>query len=235
MTPARIARNAHKWIALIVCVQAMLWVTSGLYMVVVDLDFIHGDSLVRNLSTPPNRGASWVSLNEVRARYGPIEAVRIKGLPTVEAPLYELETPGGALLVDAWTGVQLSPLPESEIQKLAASYYAGPGALKSIVLLMTNPPPELGGRRLPLWRVEFDDRFDTTLYIHPDTGDLATRRHRYWRWFDFLWMLHIMDYETREDVNTPLLRVATGAGLLLALSGLWLVYFRFLRRAQPAR
>jgi hypothetical protein len=65
----------------------------------------------------------------------------------------------------------------------------------------------------------------------PGSGELVTRRHRFWRWFDFLWMLHIMDYESRENVNNALLRVATGVGVTLALSGLWLVYFRFLRRA----
>jgi uncharacterized iron-regulated membrane protein len=233
MKPARVARTLHKWIALAVCVQALLWVVSGLYMVSVDLDFIHGDSLVRNLRTPPPRADPWLPLHEVRSRYPGIEQLRIKGLPTVGHPVYDIVARGRSFLVDAVTGQQLSPLPEDAITTLANHYYAGPGTLRHVQLLTGEPPQEIQSRRLPLWRADFADRFDTTLYIDPANGELVTRRHRFWRWFDFLWMLHIMDYENREDVNNPLLRIATGGGLALALSGLWLVYFRFLRRTPP--
>lgn len=233
MKPARLARTAHKWIALVVCVQALLWVVSGFYMVVVDLDFIHGDSLVRNLVTAPPRDAPWVPLDEIRRRYAGIEQVRIKGLPGFDAPLYEITASDATILVDAATGQQLSPLPQAAIESLAKHYYAGSGALRALTLLTKHAPQEIQTRPLPLWRADFADRLETSLYIHPESGELVTRRHRYWRWFDFLWMLHIMDYENRENVNNVLLRVATGAGLTLALSGLWLVYFRFLRRAPP--
>ncbi len=62
-----------------------------------------------------------------------------------------------------------------------------------------------------------------------------TRRHELWRVFDFVWMLHIMDYDTRENVNNPLLRVFTWAAALMALSGAWLLLFSFPRRRQKAR
>lgn len=233
MKPARLARTVHKWIALIVCIQAVLWVVSGFYMVVVDLDFIHGDSLVRNLATPPPRGGPRVTVQELRGRYADIEQLRIKGLPGFAAPVYELTVRGETVLVDGATGQQLSPLEEPTVESLARQYYAGTGAFERLTLLTSDAPSEIQTRPLPLWRADFDDRFATSLYIHPASGELVTRRHRYWRWFDFLWMLHIMDYESRENVNNTLLRVATGLGVALALSGLWLVYFRFLRRAPP--
>src|SRR3546814_9748490 len=59
-----------------------------------------------------------------------------------------------------------------------------------------------------LWRVEFADNSESTLYLSPQTGELIAKRHDLWRWFDFLWMFHIMDYEERADVNNTLLRVA---------------------------
>jgi uncharacterized iron-regulated membrane protein len=233
MKPARLSRTLHKWIALIVCIQALLWVVSGFYMVVVDLDFIHGDSLVRNLATPPPRDRPRLAIQELRGRYAGIEQLRIKGLPGFAVPLYELTVDGETVLVDGATGRQLSPLAAPAIDSLARQYYAGTGALERLTLLTSDAPSEIQTRPLPLWRADFDDRFATSLYIHPASGELVTRRHRFWRWFDFLWMLHIMDYESRENVNNTLLRVATGLGVALALSGLWLVYFRFLRRAPP--
>jgi hypothetical protein len=44
-------------------------------------------------------------------------------------------------------------------------------------------------------------------------------------------MLHIMDYDKRTDVNNLLLRVASGVGLIFALSGAWLVFYSFRRRS----
>jgi uncharacterized iron-regulated membrane protein len=232
MTRALLARRLHKWIALIVGVQALLWVVSGFYMVVVDLDFIHGDPLVRNLTTAPPKTTPWTPIGALASKYAGISEVRIKGLPTHEHALYEIKTADGIVLLDAVTGEQLSPLSREQVAALANAYYAKSGSLSSLSLLTKNPPLEIQTRPLPLWRADFDDWLNTSLYVHPATGELVTRRHRFWRWFDFFWMLHIMDYEARENVNNTLLRVATGAGIVLAASGVWLLVFTLRRRAR---
>jgi hypothetical protein len=229
MTPARLARTLHKWLALFVGLQALVWIVSGFYMVVVDLDFIHGDSLVRNVSVPVLQAGRWLPIDELRRRYPAIESVRIKGLPGIAQPLFEIRQDGKVSLVNAATGERLSPLAERTVSALARQYYAGGGAIAETKLLVGEAPLEIQSRPLPLWRVRFDDWHDTTLYIHPESGDLVTRRHRSWRWFDFLWMLHIMDYESRTDVNNALLRVATIAGLVFAASGAWLLIYSFRR------
>lgn len=230
MVPARLSRTIHRWLALAFGAQALLWIVSGFYMVVVDLDFIHGDTLVRNLAPPPPRASTWHSLADVRARHPGIEQLRIKGLPGFGRPLYELRTANGLVLLDGTSGERISPLDRERVAALARRYYAGDAALTELVLLTGEPPLEIQSRRLPLWRARFDDWHETTLYIDPDGGDLVTRRHRAWRWFDALWMLHIMDYRTRTDVNNPLLRIATVAGLVFTATGLWLLWFSFRRR-----
>jgi hypothetical protein len=158
--------------------------------------------------------------------------VRIKGLPTFEHALYELKTGRGTVLVDAATAEQVSPLSREQVAALARAYFAKSGDLAGLTLLTENAPLEIQTRPLPLWRADFDDWLATTLYVHPDSGELVTRRHRFWRWFDFFWMLHIMDYEARENINNNLLRVAAAGGTVLALSGVWLLFFSFRRRAR---
>ncbi len=88
---------------------------------------------------------------------------------------------------------------------------------------------EIQTRRLPLWRVDFADRFSTSFYIDPYTGALATRRHQYWRIFDFLWMLHIMDYSDREDFNNPLIIFVALIAIWLGISGFILLFGTFNR------
>jgi hypothetical protein len=46
------ARKAHKWISLIIGVQALLWMISGVYMTVISLDIIHGDHLAHAHQQP---------------------------------------------------------------------------------------------------------------------------------------------------------------------------------------
>lgn len=239
MNAARLSRVAHKWLALIVGLQLVLWTVSGFYMVVVDLDFIHGDSLVRNERPQLVLPERMVSVAELRRRHPGIQDMVLRALPDDGAPAFEVSTAAGTKLVDAVSGKELSPFPEARIVSLARAYYAGDGAVESAALLTdaSTKPSELQEALLPMWRVDFDDRFATTLYLHPETGRLVTRRHRFWRWFDFLWSLHIMDYTTRTDVNNPLLRVATVLGLVTAATGVWLMFYSFgflQRRRRPA-
>lgn len=241
MNAARISRTTHKWLALIVGVQLVLWTASGFYMVVVNLDFIHGDTLVRNERPPLTLQDAVFPLAQVRRQYPDIHGVVLRALPDDGAPVYEVATAAGAVLVDAASGRKLSPLPEQRVRALAQAHYAGSGSLARSSRLVDedSKPMELQELPLPLWRVDFDDGLETSLYLHPDTGRLVTRRHRFWRWFDFLWSLHIMDYGQRTDVNNRLLRFATALGVAAAATGLWLVFFSFgflqrRRRPQPA-
>jgi uncharacterized iron-regulated membrane protein len=226
-----LARTLHKWLALFVGLQLLIWMVSGLYMVVVDLDFIHGDTLVRNQRTPLAQTSSVIPVSQLLQRYPEVTQVALRSLPESNEPVYEVATLGRRVLVHASTGHQLSPLSAGLIRQLARSYYAGKGELISVALLEHEVPMEARGRAPPLWRADFDDWLQTSLYLHPSTGVLVTRRHRLWRWFDFLWTLHIMDYVEREDMNNGLLRVSTVLGVITTLSGVWLLFFSF-RRAR---
>ena len=224
-----LSRSLHKWLALFVGVQLLIWAVTGFYMVAIDLDFIHGDPLVRNLRTPVGSTAAALPVSQLTSRYPEITLVSLHSLPVLSSPVYELTAAGRRVLVDAATGQQLSPLSSGMIRQLARSYYAGSGQLSAVQLLEHEVPMEVRGRAPPLWRADFDDWLQTTLYLHPDTGALVARRHRLWRWYDFLWMLHIMDYDERETPTGVVPRVATVLGAVTVVSGVWMLYFSFWR------
>ena len=46
MTLLRASRKAHKWLMLLLGIQFVIWSLSGAYMVILDIDYIHGDTLV---------------------------------------------------------------------------------------------------------------------------------------------------------------------------------------------
>ena len=234
LNPAIIARTLHKWLGLVVGVQLLIWLASGLYMVIVDIDFIHGDPFVKNMEemvTVPGTGQ--FSMAKLYAQYP--EANQISLRPVMGKTHYTVTTPDNRYLLDAETGALKSPLDEGAARQIARHHFAGTAPVINSSLISSNPPMEVQTRRLPLWRIDFDDRFATSFYIDPYNGSLVTRRHQYWRIFDFMWMLHIMDYDERSDAHNPLLIFAQVTGLSFAITGLWLLFYSFSGRGKKKR
>jgi uncharacterized iron-regulated membrane protein len=234
MKKAVLAYKLHKWLGLLIGLQVLIWLSSGLYMVIVDLDFIHGDPLVRNMQQAVVLpGAAATSVSSLQTRFP--QASRI-GLHTVmDQTFYSITTSDANYLVDLESGEIVSPLEEQQVRDIAVYHFNGDDPISAATLISSNPPMELGSRALPLWRIDFDDRYSTTFYISPNSGKLVTRRHQYWRIFDFLWMLHIMDYTERADAHNLLLKIAQITGLTFVLTGFWLLYFRLKPRKKQVK
>ena len=79
------------------------------------------------------------------------------------------------------------------------------------------------------WQVNFSDWANTSLYVSNIEARVITARSDIWRVFDFLWMLHIMDYDERDDFNNPLVILMATLGLFFVLSGVILVIKGFQR------
>ena len=220
-------RRAHQWIGLVIGVQALLWMISGLYMVVVPLEVVHGDHLAHVPTEQLDPSSRRITQAQLHAGHPGITSVRMKRLLGRE--VYEIRQDKKTSLVDAASGKTISPLDRDAIVALADAAYVGEGSIRGIEWV-ARAPREVGARPVPLWAVHYDGPGKSTLYFSPYSGDLVARRHELWRWFDFLWMFHIMDYEERANVNNSLLRIASMTGLAFALSGAWLLFYSFRRR-----
>ena len=95
-----------------------------------------------------------------------------------------------------------------------------------------GPHHEYRNLPLPAWVVHYKGPEDLKAYVSATDGSFQRVRHQSWRWFDFLWMTHTMDYKGRDNINTTLLRGFSLMGLITVLSGftLWAVSSPRLRR-----
>ena len=224
-----LVRRIHKWLALFVGIQAVIWTATGMYMVAVHIDTIHGDHLVRPTPSQPQPLAGLVSPAVVVAAQPDAREVRLQRL--LGRPVWRVDAKAGAYVVDARSGVRMAPITETQARAIASGHYTGSPDIVSVKLL-TEAPLEMQSRKPPYWQVEFAGWNRPTFYISPTTGELISRRHNLWRIFDFVWMLHIMDYDERTDVNNPLLRVATWSAVLMALAGATLLLWSFPRKKK---
>lgn len=77
---------------------------------------------------------------------------------------------------------------------------------------------------LPAYVISYESDDALKAYVSIKDGKFQTVRHRSWRWFDFLWMTHTMDYEGRDNFNSIVLRAFSLLGLITVLSGFLLWY-----------
>lgn len=211
----------HKWAALVVGIQLLLWVAGGLVMSLSDIDEVHGDLTKAPIEPKPLVGDGLVALESIFDRVSnPIAELRLS--TGFSGPQYRLtDIHGGVHRFDARTGKPLGAIDADQALAVAAANYSGNGVGRSPTRVNRNSTEYRG--RLPAWRVDFDDEAATTLYVAADDGEVVARRNRIWRIYDFAWMLHIMDYREREDFNHPLLVSASVLALLVALSGVYLI------------
>jgi uncharacterized iron-regulated membrane protein len=218
----RNATRLHKWIALIVGVQLFLWTASGLFMTIFPIEEVRGEHLVRTES-PLLLDEPFVMPVFDREPVIGLALRQIDGRPVLV-----VEHPTRRMMHDPYTGAHIMSPDATGIRERAARVYKGSGEIEAVTLIESDPPGEYRGR-LPVWQVQFDDGDALRLYLDPATGEVITRRTRLWRVYDFMWMLHIMDYDSRDDFNNPLVQVAAGLGLSVALSGLLLLFYRVLK------
>jgi hypothetical protein len=200
-------------------------------MTVIHIDVIHGDHFIRAANAAPINVSELGSPATAAKTLSGAQTVKLTSL--LGRAVYVVDSGGAQALVDARSGARISRPTKAQIKKIAEARFTGDEKLVGLSLV-TEIPNEIRGRRPPLWRADFSGWNKPTLYISPATGELVSRRHELWRVFDFAWMLHIMDYEERENVNNLLLRAMTLLALVTALSGVWLLFFAFARKRRKA-
>jgi len=62
------------------------------------------------------------------------------------------------------------------------------------------------------------------VYVASELGTVQKFRNNKWRLFDFLWMLHTMDYQGRDNFGNILLRIFSIFGLVTVTSGFALFF-----------
>lgn len=228
MVVLRWSVRVHKWVALIVGLQIMLWIAGGLVMSVIPIEQVRGEHKIAPQPKESVSPTDIISLqNAAQAAQIDQVAEASTGLVLGE-PVWRLSSPQGAsFTIDAKTGAILSPVSETLATQIAQADYSGDEPLSRMTWL-TDPPSEYSGSG-PVWQAIFTDSDQTTLYIDPARAEVRARRSSTWRFYDFFWKLHIMDYDDGADFNHPLLITAAGAAAFVAISGLLLLFIKMRR------
>lgn len=214
-------RRIHKWVGLVIGLQFLLFAISGTAMALLDMDEVEGGPKVETIqqAVPTGSSAAWLRVQRELGGES-VSKLAIRSLPT--GYVYQLTTGTGVKLFRATDGspVVIDPATATAIaraghpERAAASSVA---PLRELTLAVRE-------HQLPIWQVDFNDARNSSYYVSGSTGELLERRNDSWRWWDFFWMLHNMDYAKRTSFNHPLIITVAVAMAWLSVTGFWLLF-----------
>ncbi len=219
------SRFFHKWLSIILGAQVFLWFLSGTVMSFLPIEQVRGKHLIKEDPLTNFKLDGLFPLSAIKTR-NPILSLELK--TRLSDPVYIFHYKSSKEIYNATTGEKIQSLTENEISALIGKRLKV-NTHPIEVSLRTTATREFGGD-LPAWRLDYDHPETFSIYASPLTGDILAIRNSKWRVFDFFWMLHIMDYSTRENINTPWLVALAGLSLLLTVTGFFLIWATFRRR-----
>ncbi len=235
-------RRLHRYLGLVLGIQFLLWTIGGIYFSWSNMDEIHGD--VHRKQMPLLSGnynfISPVTVIQNLKNLHPVDSIHdLKLIELLGKPYYQVHYTGSAQsntdhqhpekariqLADALTGALRGSLKQTEAVEIARRVFNSPAKIKYVRLLSeTSSHHEYRESPLPAYAVSFEHPSKTTVYVSTELGTIQKLRNEKWRIFDFLWMMHTMDYNGRDNFGNLLLRLFSVFGLFTILSGFVLFY-----------
>ena len=218
-------RKAHRYLGLFLGIQFLFWTISGLYFSWTDLDEIHGDHFKKEKEQVSF--TNLININDLEFD-DPIKTFELREI--ADLPYYFIND---SILFNAYNGNQKDSISVEEAIKISNKNILDKYKISSVAKIYeVGNHHEYRGKPLPAFVISYEGSEKLKSYVSIIDGKFQTVRHRDWRWFDFLWMTHTMDYETRDDFNNKLIRAFSLLGLITVMSGflLWFISSKTIRK-----
>jgi hypothetical protein len=227
-------RKSHRWLGVILGIQFLFWTIGGLYFSWSNMDEVHGDHQKAHIH-PIESDIKLVNPQDIIQKVKQKDTINyifdIRLIQLLDEPVYQIfyskEHDRGKKIQLAYavSGELRSPLTKKEATEVAQQNFSDNGKVKVVeYLTTTNGHHEYRESPLPAYAVTFVHPSNTTVYVSSELGTVQKFRNNKWRIFDFLWMMHTMDYQTRDNLSNWLLRAFSIFGLLTILSGFTLFF-----------
>lgn len=219
--------SVHKWLSLIVGLQLLVWLGTGLYFNLMDHTKASGNEFrVQSHQDGNIADFNLIPFSEINSE-SPLE---VKLIWVLHRPYYHFIYEKGqhsyqkqeSKLFDAATGKPFD-LSKEQVLTLALNSYSGSGDLTTPVL--TQPPfSDYVSQQNSMWQVAVEDENSTTIYLDSTTGQVLRHANDDLRLKDLMMTLHFMDYGKSGEFNHWWIIALAFTTLFLSITGItWLI------------
>ena len=212
-----LVRKTHKYLSILISIQLLLWTISGIYFAFNQIELVRGEQY----RLPQ---AFSVDLSKINLLLDSVKSIQVARRFGEEILIVRKETGTEYLNLE---GVALEKLSKTQATSIVSAVTSlTPLAVEEI----NDPEPgsEYRGRNLPLFKVITQDQENDEINVYVDAipGQVVAIRSEQWRLWDLMWGLHIMDWETRDEINNWLLKLFSVLALISSLTGVF-IFFRW--------
>lgn len=210
-------RNIHKYLSFFISLQLLLWTVSGIYFSFNKIELVRGEQY---------RLPSSFSLNLDQLKGNHENISNFDVVNRVDQQILIISDPSGRKYLDT-NGNPVSML-TVEQAKLTVKENSTLNPIDVFLIDQDRNGSEYRGRELPLYQVLSlnKDQKSINVYVNPYSGKIVAIRSLQWKIWDLMWGFHIMDWQTRDNINNFLLKVFSILALISSVSGV-LLFFRF--------
>ncbi|MEK9575791.1 MAG: hypothetical protein VW166_05710 [Gammaproteobacteria bacterium] len=210
-----LVRNIHKYLSFLISIQLLLWTVSGIYFAFNKIENVRGEQYREE----PNFNVDFSKLNfEIDG------AQNIRVTDRMDQQILVVDGIYGREYLDFY-GKEVEQLNAEEAKTLSAKHTS---LIPESVELVTENivGSEFRGRALPIYRVKSvnDVGEGINVYLNVYTGEVEAVRSNQWRIWDLMWGFHIMDWETRDDIDNLLLKIFSILALISSITGVLLFF-----------
>ena len=210
-------RNIHKYLSFFISLQLLLWTVSGIYFSFNKIELVRGEQYRLPSSFSLN-------LDQLKGNFENISNFDV--VNRVDQQILIISDPSGRKYLDS-NGNPVSML-TVEQAKLTVKENSILNPIDVFLIDQDRNGSEYRGRELPLYQVLSlnKDQKSINVYVNPYSGKIVAIRSLQWKIWDLMWGFHIMDWQTRDNINNFLLKVFSILALISSVSGV-LLFFRF--------
>ena len=210
-------RNIHKYLSFFISLQLLLWTVSGIYFSFNKIELVRGEQYRLPSSFSLN-------LDQLKGNFENISNFDV--VNRVDQQILIISDPSGRKYLDT-NGNPVSML-TVEQAKLTVKENSTLNPIDVFLIDQDRNGSEYRGRELPLYQVLSlnKDQKSINVYVNPYSGKIVAIRSLQWKIWDLMWGFHIMDWQTRDNINNFLLKVFSILALISSVSGV-LLFFRF--------
>jgi len=221
-------RLIHKWLSLLVVLQLVTWLGSGLFFNLMDGDKargnqnrekVTGDFVIdhQRLITPDFESLAKASQS--------IKLVTLSKQPYFllnhQQALYR-HLANNYSLINAYTGKHIL-IDRSMAKAIALASYKGVAEITTVIKL-SPPISDLPKEKNEVWQVNIIDEGSTSIYIDAGSGKVISHVNEGKRFADFFFMLHFMDYGSVGNFNNWQIIFFSLLMFVLSLTGfIWVI------------
>ena len=210
-----LVRNIHKYLSFLISIQLLLWTVSGIYFAFNKIENVRGEQYREE----PNFNVDFSKLN-----FQIDGAQNIRVIDRMDEEILVVDGIYGRQYLD-FDGKDVEQLKAEDAKVLSAKQTSL--IPESVELISENTiGSEYRGRALPIYRVKSvnDVGESINIYLNIYTGEVEAVRSNQWRIWDLMWGFHIMDWETREDIDNLLLKIFSILALISSITGVLLFF-----------